>query len=128
MKEAAFHYARWLEWGVRAGVVVLLVGFIAYISGLLPAHVPLEQLPQFWHLPASTYLEKTATPTGWGWLALAYKGDLSGLLGISILLGCSLLPLMRLLVLYIQRRDRVYAGITLAIAGVMVLAASGVLT
>ena len=34
MKEAAFHYARWLEWGVRAGVVVLLVGFIAYISGL----------------------------------------------------------------------------------------------
>jgi hypothetical protein len=35
---------------------------------------------------------------------------------------------MRLLVLYIQRRDRVYAGITLAIAGVMVLAASGVLT
>ena len=90
--------------------------------------MPLEQLPQFWHLPASTYLEKTATPTGWGWLALAYKGDLSGLLGISILLGCSLLPLMRLLVLYIQRRDRVYAGITLAIAGVMVLAASGVLT
>jgi hypothetical protein len=126
MKEA-LHYARWLEWGVWISVVVLVGSFIAYITGILPAHVPLDQLPQFWNLPAAAYREKTATPAGWGWLGLVYHGDMLGLLGIAILSSCSLLPLARLMVWYVQRRDWVYAGITWAIGLVLVLAASGAL-
>ncbi len=126
-KQAALLYARWLEWGVRVSVGVLTVGFIGYLTGLLPAYVPLEQLPLLWNLPASTYIEKTATPTGWNWLPLAYQGDLSGLLGIAVLSGCSLLPLARLVLFYIQQRDWVYAGIAFAVALVLILAASGIL-
>jgi len=44
------------------------------------------------------------------------------------LAGCSLPPLIGLMLLYLKRRDYTYAGICLAIVLVLVLAASGVLT
>lgn len=124
----AQRYARLLDWGARIGVVALVLSFAAYVFGVLPPHVPLEQLPSVWNLPVGAYLQQTATPTGWGWLALAHKGDLSGLIGISILAGCSLPPLLGLIPLYVKRRDYVYAAICGMVAGVLVLAASGVLT
>ena len=124
----ALRYAYLRDWGARLGVVALIVSFAAYAFGLLTPHVPLEQLPTVWNLPVAAYLQQTATPTGWGWLALAHKGDLSGLIGISILAGCSLPPLMGLIPLYLKRRDYVYASISAVVVAVLVLAASGVLT
>jgi len=124
----ALRYAQLLDWGARLGVVALIVSFAAYVFGVLTPHVPLEQLPTVWNLPVAAYLQQTATPTGWGWLKLAQKGDLSGLIGISILAGCSLPPLLGLIPLYLKRRDYVYATICALIITVLVLAASGVLT
>jgi hypothetical protein len=124
----ALRYAFLLDWGSRIGVFALLISFAAYIFGLLTPHVPLDQLPGVWRLPVATYLEKTATPTGWGWLALAVKGDLSNLIGIALLAGCSLPPLLALIPLYLKRRDYLYAGLCALIVLVLLLAASGVLT
>jgi hypothetical protein len=124
----ALRYANLLDWGARLGVVALIVSFAAYAFGLLTPHVPLEQLPTVWNLPVGAYLQQTATPTGWGWLALAHKGDLSGLIGISILAGCSLPPLLGLIPLYLKQRDYVYAVICSMIMAVLILAASGILT
>ncbi len=124
----AQRYAHLLDWGARIGVLALVLSFAAYVFGVLPPHVPLEQLPSVWNLPVGAYLQQTATPTGWGWLALAHKGDLSGLTGISILAGCSLPPLLGLIPLYLKRSDYVYAAICAMVSGVLVLAASGVLT
>lgn len=124
----ALRYARLLDWGARIGVLALVLSFAAYVFGVLPPHVPLEQLPLVWNLPVGAYLQQTATPTGWGWLALAHKGDLSGLIGISILAGCSLPPLLGLIPLYLKRRDYVYAGMCGVVIAVLALAASGILT
>jgi hypothetical protein len=121
-------YALLLDWGTRVGVVALLFSFTAYLFGWLQPHVPLEQLPQVWTLPVHAYLQHTGTPTGWGWLALASKGDLSNLIGIALLAGCSLPPLLGLIPLYLQRRDYAYAGMCAFVATVLVLAASGLLT
>ncbi|MDO9112583.1 MAG: hypothetical protein Q8M93_19465 [Polaromonas sp.] len=124
----ARRYALLLDWGTRVGVLALLVSFAAYLFGVLQPHVPLEQLPSVWNLPVSAYLQSTNTPTGWGWLALAHKGDLSNLIGIALLAGCSLPPLLGLIPLYLKRRDYAYAGICAVVATVLVLAASGILT
>lgn len=124
----ALRYAVLLDWGARLGLVALILSFAAYMLGILTPHVPLDQLPGVWNLPVATYLERTATPTGWGWLALAHTGDLSNLIGIAILAGCSLPPLLGLIPLYLKRRDYIYAGLCAAIVLVLVLAASGVLT
>ena len=61
------------------------------------------------------------------WAALAAHGDIANLLGIALLAGCSLPPLLALVPLYASRGDRVYAGLCLAQVAVLVLAASGVL-
>lgn len=124
----AMRYAFLLDWGARIGLLALVLSFAAYVFGVLTPHVPLEHLPSVWNLPVATYLQRTATPTGWGWLALAHKGDLSNLIGISLLAGCSLPPLLGLIPLYLKRRDYVYAGFCALIVLVLVLAASGILT
>lgn len=124
----ALRYAQLLEWGTRLGVIALIASFFAYATGILEPHVPLDVLPTVWNLPVTSYLERTSTPVGWGWLALAHKGDLSGLIGITLLSGCSLLPLLGLLALYLKRRDFIYASLSAAVALVLVLAASGILT
>jgi len=124
----ALRYAHLLDWGTRIGVLALITSFAAYAFGLLTPHVPLDKLPLVWNLPVDAYLRQTATPNGWGWLVLSHKGDLSGLIGISILAGCSLPPLLGLIPLYLKRRDYVYATICAVVIAVLVLAASGVLT
>lgn len=124
----AYRYAYLLHWGTRVGELLLVLGFVAYLFGVLKPQVPLEQLPSVWNLPLAAYLQRTATPTGWGWLALAYEGDLSNLIGIALLAGCSMLPLMGLIPLYLSRRDYAYAGICVLVLLVLVLAASGLLT
>lgn len=126
MTEEAQRYADYLEWGIRIGVVVLIASFVAYVTGIFPPHIPLDQLPLVWNLPVPRYLAQTGTPTGWAWLSLAYHGDLLGLLGIALLASCSLLPLLALVHWYAKRRDWIYAGLSAAIALVLILAASGV--
>ena len=124
----ASRYAFLLGWGTRVGVLALLLSFSAYVFGFLAPHVPLDKLPDAWNLPVNDYLQRTATPNGWGWLTLAHKGDLSNLIGIALLAGCSMAPLLGMVWLYVKRNDYVYAAICTVILMVLLLAASGVLT
>ena len=118
-------YARVLDRGSKVGLIVLLLSFGAYLSGLMSAHVPPERLPELWIHPVSRYLELTQSPTGWGWLPLIHLGDMAGLLGIAILAGASVACLLALVPLYAARGDKAFVAICLAEVVVVVLAASG---
>lgn len=124
----AERYARLLDWGTRIGEWAMLLTFAAYLLGVLEPLVPLDQLPSVWNLPVNDYLQRTGTPTGWGWLALATRGDLANLVGIAVLAGCSLPPLLALALLYLKQRNHVYAALCALVACVLVMAASGLLT
>ncbi len=124
----AGRYATILDWGTRIGLVLLILGFAAYMLGLTTPLVALQDLPQLWGQPAAVFQQKTGTPLGWGWMAMLGKGDMLNLLGIAVLAGCSIPPLLSLVPLYLKRRDYVYVGLCLSIVVVLVLAASGVLT
>jgi hypothetical protein len=121
-------YAALLDWGARLGLLMLVLGFALYVLGVFAPLVPLQQLPGLWNQPAASYLGQTGTPTGWGWLALVHKGDLFNLVGIALLAGCSLPPLLGSAWLYLKQRDWPLATICVLVAAVVVLAASGVLT
>lgn len=121
-------YARWLDWGAKAGFAALVVGFLAYATGLLPAQVPFERLPELLALPLDRYLAATGTPTGWGWTALLARGEFASLVGIALLAGCSALCLLAIVPLYLRRRDTVYAVVCILEIAVLAFAASGVLT
>ena len=118
-------YARLLDWGTRVGLVVLLLSFASYVTGLAESHVPVSKLPELWQHPVDRYLELTDSPTGWGWLALVHRGDIAGLLGIAILAGCSVLCLLVLVPLYRRRGDKAFVALCLAEVAVVLLAASG---
>ena len=121
-------YARWLDWGAKAGFAALVVGFLAYATGLLPAQVPFERVPELLALPLDRYLAVTGTPTGWGWTTLLARGEYASLVGIALLAGCSALCLLAIVPVYLRRRDPVYAIVCILEIAVLALAASGVLT
>lgn len=123
--EEARLYARLLAWGTRAGLALLFLSFVAYVTGLLVPHVPLEQLPQLWNQPVDVYLQATASPQGWGWLGLALRGDFSNLVGIAVLASCSIPPLLAVIPLFRRQGARAYAIICALEILVLLLAASG---
>jgi len=120
-------YAKALGRVTRLGAAMLVVAFAAYVTGLLPAYVPLAQMPALWHLPADQYLAATGMTPGWGWLARVAHGEFASLAGIAILAGGSLASLVAVLVRFRREGDRAYALIALALMAVIGIAASGVL-
>jgi hypothetical protein len=121
-------YARVLDVGMRIGLGMLVCSFVAYMTGWLPANVPLEQMPQLWMLAAPDYLRATGMPEGWGWLTMIWTGDVLPLAGIAVLSGISALCFAVVLPLYYAHRDWIYCAIAALEIAVLALAASGILT
>lgn len=120
-------YARWLERGAQASLLVMAAGFVLYLSGLLAPLVPLDRLASLWGLPVGEFLAETGAPTGWAWLRQLDHGDIIGELGVAMLALCSLPCVLGLWPLFRARGDRVYAWLCIAQAAVLVLSASGLI-
>ena len=118
-------YARWLGWGTRVGLALLLASFAAYLLGLLSAQVPIDRLPAMWTLPADEFIAQAGIPSGWGWLGFANRGDVLNLVGIAVLAGCSVPCLAAVLPAFRARGERAFAWICAAEIAVLALAASG---
>ena len=121
-------YADLLDIGSKVGFVMLVAGFLAYVTGVLEQHVVVDQLPALWGLSLAEYLRTTQTPTGWGWIAHVHKGEFAGLVGIAVLAGCSVVCLAAIVPLYARHGERIYAVICTLEVIVVGLAASGILT
>ena len=124
---ARTRYALWLEWGARAGFVLMVAGFLAYAAGLVQPHVPLERLPELWLLPAAEYREATGIAAGWGWAALAHRGDLMNLVPIAWLASGSIACLAAIIPIFVARRWWPFVTICALEIAVITLAASGLL-
>lgn len=118
-------YARWLDWGTRAGLALLLASFAAYVLGLAAPHVPFEQLARAWSLPVDQYRAAVGAPAGWGWLALAARGDYMNYLGIVLLALSTLACMLRALPAFLARGERAYALMAALQAVVLAVAAAG---
>jgi hypothetical protein len=120
-------YARWLDWGTRLSLAVLVAAFLAYVFGLTPAALPLAEMPRFWRLPLERYLALSGSPTGWGWLAMLDKGEYQNLVGVALLGLVTVACYLRVLPRLLARRERLQAAIVAAQVLVLLLAASGLL-
>ncbi|HUL40643.1 MAG TPA: hypothetical protein VLV32_01870 [Burkholderiales bacterium] len=119
-------YARVLDAAVKVGLAILSVSFLVYVLGLIPAHIPVDQLQKYWGLPVKDYLAQTGTPHGWGWLSLMGNSDILNFFGVTVLSGISGLCFLVLIPFYALRRDITYLLITLLNLGVLLVAAWGV--
>ncbi len=118
-------YAKWLDYGTRIGFVVLVGTFLAYVSGIVPAAIDLDDLPKYWTLPVNEYLAATGAPSGWGWVRHLGSGDYLNFLGVAILGGVTIVCYLRLLPALMATGDRVFAVICAIEIVVLVVAAVG---
>ena len=118
-------FARVLEIGMFAGLVLLAAGFVIYVAGWLPSMITLDSLPQFWGMSAAEYRSATAAMGGTGRLP---AGETLPLIGFDVLCATAPVACLALLPVYFRQRDWIY----LVIAGLEIVviasAASGVLS
>jgi hypothetical protein len=117
-----------LDIGVKAGLVLLVLSFATYLTGILPPHVAFDQLPMYWGLPVSEFVKATNTPTGWGWLRLIAKGDIVNLIVIAYMAGLSAICCLAVLPIFARRGEKVQLVFAVLQIVVLVLAASDILT
>jgi hypothetical protein len=123
---AEAQFARCVLWGSRAALLLLAAGFAVYVTGHLPAHIPLAELPKYWGLPLDQFLAATQAPAGWQWLALAGRGDYFNYLGIVLLASIIIAAYLRVLP-GLSRGERAFALIAALELVVLLTAASGLL-
>ena len=120
-------YATSLAWGTRIGLGLLVATFLAYVAGLIPAHVPIEELPRHWALPAAELLAATGSAPGWGWAAWLPRGDMLVLAAIGLLATCSIACLLLALRAFRAGGENVPAVLCALEVLVILVAASGLL-
>jgi len=126
-REASEEYARCMAIGTAVALTLIVIELIAYVSGALSPYVPLRDLPGLWGMPMRQYLAAAGVPAGWGWIALAGRGDYVNFIGVALLASVTIVCYLCALRRYLARRDRIYVVLTAAQIIVLVAAASGLL-
>jgi hypothetical protein len=125
--EEQLAYAKLLDSGMKLGLLILVVTFAVYMSGLLAPHVPVEELPNYWKMPVHKYLAAADIHPGWAWLGMLGKGDFLNFIGIAFLAGVTIVCYLRIIPLLYQKKDATYAVLAIIEVLVLALAASGLL-
>jgi len=118
-------YARWLAGTTRVALVLLIAAYAIYIFGVLPPHVPIDQLPGLWKLSADEYLQRTGVRPGWHWAAFIANGDMLALAAIAILISSSILCLAAVIPAFAKRGERLFVAMCVMQILVLGVAASG---
>jgi len=120
-------YAKLLDLGMKAGLIMLVISFIVYLFGILTPHIPVNDLPKYWSMPVKEYLKATNIHTGWSWIYLLGQGDFLNFVGIAFLSGVTIVCYMRIIPILFKKKDTVYAILAIIEVLVLTLAASGIL-
>ncbi|MBW2107968.1 MAG: DUF1634 domain-containing protein [Deltaproteobacteria bacterium] len=120
-------YANLLLFGAWGGIFLMLVTYIIYVSGVLPAHVDMAVVAQHWGEGVHEYLQATNSPHGWGWVALLGHGDFLNFVGMALLAAMTIICYLVLIRGYLRQKDHVYAVIAVLEVLVLSIAASGIL-
>lgn len=118
-------YARWLDAATRIAFAISAAAFLVYAAGILPAHVPLEILPQVWGLPVDEFLRRTGSPAGWSWLGLAGRADTLNLACVALLTLVTAICYLRILPALLGLGERLQAAMAALQVLVLLAAASG---
>jgi uncharacterized membrane protein len=126
--EAQLIYAKLLGKGALTGLVLIIIMFAIYVTGVLPNVVPFDKIQSYWKLRVDEYVHQANSPTGWKWVGLLNNGDMLCYIGIVVLAGMTLICYLRLIPIFLRKKDTTYLVITIIEVVVLFFAASGILT
>jgi len=121
-------YAKILDKGMKAGLLMLIITFIIYMIGLLPSYIPVDDLSKYWGMSVHEYLEHTKIHPGWAWLNMLNKSDFLNFVGIAFLAGVTMICYIAIIPILFKKKDTVYGIIAIIEVLVLALAASGILS
>lgn len=128
IREEQLVYAKWLDWGMRIGFLLLLFSFSNYLIGFISEpHIKLEHFPKYWSLSAEEFNRITNSPTGWNWLTHIDKSDYMNFFGITALSLITIICYLRIVPILAMKSDYLYLTIAILEVFILVLAASGIL-
>ena len=119
-------YARMLQVLAIAGMVLLLLTFVIYVSGLLPSAVSPERVTELWHLDSASFNEITDGSFGWEWVSNILRGNNLAFASLVFLALCTLICMIVLAPAYLRAGDKRYATIVTLEAVVLTVAAAGI--
>jgi len=125
--EEQLSYANLLDWGMRIGLLLLIVTFVIYLTAFMKPHIPRYEVSNYWGMSVHEYLQATGVQAGWSWVAMVGKGDFLNFVGIALLAGVTVMCYIRITPILFRKNDRVYAILAIVEVLVLVLAASGIL-
>lgn len=120
-------YANLLLLGMVAGIIILVVTYTIYLTGLLPSHVDLHVITANWGKGIHEYLEITHSPNGWGWLSLLGKGDFINYIGFTLLGVMTIICYLVLVRGFAREKNWIFTVISILEIVVLSVAASGML-
>ncbi len=125
--EISVSYALLLERLSRVGLIVLVILFLLYVTGVIVPHIPMEQLPEHWGNPASHYLKAAELSGGWSWVSIAHRADYLCFGVIVFLASITVFCYLRIIPIFVREKNKIYTAIAITEIIVLVLAASGIL-
>jgi hypothetical protein len=120
-------YANILNKGMIVGIIVLLLTYAVYVSGILPTFIPVEDVPKTWHKSVAEYTHDYNAPTGWDWAKHVKKGDYLNFVGIAILAAVSILCYAAIVPGLMRKKETIMVVIVILEILVLCFAASGIL-
>lgn len=122
----AIVYRRVQQWSVYLGLVLLLLTFVIYVSGLMDSYIAPTELDDFWSLSVREYIEAAEIETGWGWLGMLHYADFLNFVGVAFLASVTLLCYVAIIPVLLREGKTIYAVLAIVQVVVLALAASGV--
>lgn len=127
IKEEQIAYAQWLDWGMKIGLLILIITFIIYLTGILSPQIPISELPKYWKLKAHEYLSSANLQPGWAWLSMVTKGDFLNFVPVAFLGAVTIFCYIRILPIFLKNKDIAYFIFAVVECLILILAASGLL-
>src|SRR5271169_830935 len=111
ISEDQIRYGSVLNLLLNIGFIFLSIGFVIYVSNVLPNVVPLSKVVENWDLRANQYVKNTHTPIGIDWLYFLDHGDIISFAGIGFLALITLLCFISVFPVYVKNRQWILVAI-----------------
>jgi hypothetical protein len=124
-------YAKTLDFVSHAVMLLMAIGYLAYMLQLLPLTVPVETVAGNWHLGANELQAKLNLSSGWNCFAslpAMLHGDALSYASVVFLSMATILCLAMAVAVFFSEKKWLYLAIATLQVVVLMVAASGVVT
>lgn len=121
-------FAKVLIWIVRIGLVAMAATFVLYVSSTVGSALPVDGVADYWHLDSAEYRDVTSGAQGWQWIRDIGDGSTLAFSALVFFPASVIVAVAIAALLYMRHGVGRYAIISVLLAIVLLVAATGVIS